>query len=209
MKSKLYAFLHFLLIWPARLIFLITVRGQKNEPKISEGSYIVCANHISALDPVYICAAMRHQQPRFMAKKELFSNKFLAALIGGLGAYPVDRTGKDAGVIFKTIEMLEGGKSIGMFPQGTRRRGQNPEDTPVKNGIGLICSKSKAQVLPVFILSKNNEARFLRPVKIIIGKPVKYEEYTQNGANSTDITYITKYLFDKVCELGKSGEKDA
>ena len=81
------------------MIFLVFTKGRKNEPKLSEGPYIVCANHISAVDPIIICAATRRQQPRYMAKKELFGVPVLAPCIKALGAYPVDRSGADAGVV--------------------------------------------------------------------------------------------------------------
>ncbi len=202
MKSKFYAVAHFLLAWLARVVFLIIPRGRKNEPRRADGPYIVCANHISALDPVIICAATRRQQPRYMAKKELFGIPVLSWIIKALGAYPVDRSGADAGVVLKTVRMLEEGYSVGMFPQGTRRPGVDPAATPVRNGVGFICSHSKAQVLPVYIKVKGNEPGFLRPVRVLIGKPIPYEEYTGGGEHAKDAAYISKYIFGRICELG-------
>ncbi|MCQ2354369.1 MAG: 1-acyl-sn-glycerol-3-phosphate acyltransferase [Clostridia bacterium] len=207
MKTKFYATAHFLLAWLARVIFLVIPQGRKNEPNRDEGPYLVCANHLSALDPVYICAVLRHQQPRFMSKAELFRIPVLRSLLKALGAYPVDRSGANAGVLKKTVSMLEEGYSVGMFPQGTRRPGQDPAETPVRNGAGLICEHSRAAVLPVYIKTKKNRIRFLRPVRVIVGKPVKYEEYTANGEYAKDTGYITKYLFDRVCELGREQDK--
>ena len=72
MKSKLYAFLHFLLAVPVRLIFCISCKTRKKEPPLEDGGLLICANHISVLDPVLICAVLKKHQPRLMAKKELF-----------------------------------------------------------------------------------------------------------------------------------------
>lgn len=202
MKSKFYAVAHFLLAWLARVIFLVFPKGRKNEPRASEGPYIVCSNHISALDPVLICAATGRQQPRYMAKKELFTVPVLSWLIKLLGAYPVDRSGADAGVVLKTVHMLENGYSVGMFPQGTRRPGADPASTPVRSGVGFICSRSRAAVLPVYIKTRNNKVGFLRPVKVIIGEPIAYDEYTCRGEHASDSAYISKYIFERICELG-------
>lgn len=207
MKTKLYSVAHFLLAWLARAIFLIFPKGRNNEPKISEGPYLVCANHISALDPVLLCAVLRWQQPRFMAKAELFKVPVLGGLIKVLGAYPIDRSGANAGVLKKTIKMLEEGYTVGMFPQGTRRPGVDPATTPVKNGVGLICEYSHATVLPVHIKTKNNKLGFLRPIHIIVGEPVRYEEYTAGGEYAKDAGYITKYLFDRICALGRDEDE--
>lgn len=205
MKSGFYAVAHFLLAWFVRLILLIFPRGRKNEPRVSDGPYIVCSNHISALDPVLICAATGHQQPRFMAKKELFEVPVLSWLIKILGAYPVDRSGADAGVVLKTVHMLEEGYSVGMFPQGTRRPGVDPATTPVRSGVGFICSRSHAAVLPVYIKTRGNKVGFLKPVRVIIGKPIAYDEYTEGGEHASDSAYISKYIFRRICDLGTDG----
>lgn len=205
MKTRFYAAAHFLLAWLVRVIFLIFPVNRKNEPTLKEGNYLLVSNHISALDPVYICAALRRQQPRFMAKAELFRNPVASAILGAVGAYPIDRSGANAGVLKKTVNMLETGYTVGMFPQGTRRPGVDPASTPVKNGVGLICEHSHATVLPVFIRVKDNKPGFLRPIHVVIGEPVSYDEYTENGEFAKDTAHITACLFDRVCRL--SGTK--
>ena len=207
MKSKFYAVAHFLIAWLVRIVLLVFSKNRKNEPKQSEGPYLVCANHISFLDPVYICAVMRRQQPRFMAKAELFKNPVLAWLLRSLGAYPVERGGADAGVLKKSIRMLNEGYCVGMFPQGTRRQGVDPSTTTVRGGVGLIAANAKATVLPVFIKSKGNRTRFLRPVRVIVGEPISFEEDTAGGEKASDYTYISNYVFERICDLGKDEGK--
>ena len=207
MKSKLYAFLHFLLAWIARLVFCISCKTRKKEPPLSDGALLVCANHISVLDPVLICAVLKKHQPRIMAKKELFDVPVLGWLVGQLGAYPIDRKGANADVILKTIKMLEDGYCVGMFPQGTRRADVDPATTPIKAGAGLIATKSKASVLPIHIKTKNYRIKAFRKVTLIIGDPIPYDEYTKNGELAGDSRAVTQYIFDRICELGKEESK--
>ena len=207
MKSRFYAVAHFLLAWAVRVFCLVIPKNKSNEPKRADGPYIVCANHISMLDPVYICASLSRQQPRFMAKAELFKNPVLAWLLRSLGAYPVERGGADAGVLKKSVKMLGEGYCVGIFPQGTRRAGVDPATTAVRGGVGMVASYSKATVLPVFIKSKGNRARFLRPVRIIVGEPIKYDEYTASGEKAGDYNYISKYVFERICALGDKADK--
>ncbi len=202
MKSGLYAFLHLILAWLARLIFCVSCKTRKKEPPLSSGPLLVCANHISALDPVLICAVLRKHQPRVMAKKELFKVPVLGWLVRQLGAYPIDRSGANADVILKTIKMLEDGYCVGMFPQGTRRAGVDPSTTPIKSGAGLIASRSKASVLPIHIKCKDYRIKAFRRVTLIIGDPIPYEEYTKGGALEGDSKAVTQYIFDRICELG-------
>lgn len=207
MKSKLYAFLHFLLAPLARLVFCVSCKTRKKEPPLSDGALLVCANHISVLDPVLICAVLKKHQPRIMAKKELFKVPVLGWLVRQLGAYPIDRKGANADVILKTIKMLEDGYCVGMFPQGTRRAGVDPETTPVKGGAGLIASKSKASVLPIHIKTKDYRIKAFRRVTLIIGDPIPYDEYTKGGEIAGDSRAITQYIFDRIIDLGKEESK--
>jgi 1-acyl-sn-glycerol-3-phosphate acyltransferase len=156
---------------------------------------------------VLICAVLKKHQPRLMAKKELFDVPVLGWLVRQLGAYPIDRKGANADVILKTIKMLEDGYCVGMFPQGTRRAGVEPETTPVKGGAGLIASKSKASVLPIHIKTKDYRIKAFRRVKLIIGDPIPYDEYTKGGEIAGDARAITQYIFDRIVELGKEEEK--
>ena len=71
-----------------RFWFHIEFYGQENQPQ--DRGYILCCNHRSALDPVLI--AQKIKKPiRYMAKMELFQNKFVSFIIRHLGAFPVAR----------------------------------------------------------------------------------------------------------------------
>lgn len=202
MKNAFYATLHFLLAWLARLILCIRVRGRKNEPRRSDGPYLVCANHQTVLDPVFICAATRRQQPHFMAKAELFRVPVLRHLVRWLGAYPVSRGKSDVGAIKHTITMLENGRSVGMFPQGTRCPGKDPRDCRVKNGAGMIAAHAGATVLPVFIKMKEQRWRLFRRVTVIIGEPIPFSAFDYREGETGEYARITHEIYERICALG-------
>lgn len=192
---------HKLLAPLARLIFNIKVEGLENEPTAEQGAYLVCANHISAGDPICLCAALRHQQPHFMAKAELFKIPLLGWLIKALGAYPVNRNGADVSSIKNTINLLKNGKCVGMFPQGTRCSNQNPAQTAVKSGAGMIAVRSQVQVLPIFIRTKNFKRTWFGRKTIIIGKPIPYDNIKKMHDDQVEYSKISKYIFDEICAL--------
>ncbi len=201
-RSGLYAVVKFLLTYPVRFLCNLRVRGKENEPTSVEGTYLVIANHRSWADAIYLCAALKHQQPHFMAKKELFKIPLLNLLIRALGAYPVNRGGADVSAIRHTIDMLKAGVPVGMFPQGHRYNGEDPRKTSVKTGAAMIALKADVQILPVFIKVKNNRQRFLCKKEIIIGKPISPAELAYNPEAPGEYQRIADYLFEKVCELG-------
>ncbi len=201
-RSRTYAVVKVLLTYPVRFLCHMRVRGKENEPERSQGAYLVIANHRTWADPIYLCAALKHQQPHFMAKKELFKIPVLNVLIRALGAYPVNRGGADVSAIKHTIEMLKADVPIGMFPQGHRYNGEDPRKTPVKTGAAMIALKADVPILPVFIKVKNNRHRFLCKKEIIIGKPITPAEMAYDPEVPGEYQRVADYLFEKVCELG-------
>ena len=179
------------------------MHGSENEPREEDGPYIICANHTSNADPVFLCAATSEQQPCFMAKKELFKVPLLNKLVAALGAYPVDRKGADVGAIRKTIKMLGEGRCNGIFPQGHRYKGVDPRETEVKNGLGMIAIKAEATVLPCYIKMKKNRWAPFRRIDVYIGKPIRFEEFDYNPEAQGEYMRISKQVFDIICDMGE------
>ncbi len=201
-----YRIAHFLFAWLVRLVFLVRTVGKKNEPNKSK-NFIVCSNHISALDPIIIGAALRKHQPCYMAKKELFDVPVLKWIIKLLGAFPVNREGGNTGTVFRTIKMIKDGSTVGMFPQGTRHPAKDPRATKVRSGVGMIATKAKADILPVYLKVKGNKQGFLKPVKVIIGEPISFEELNYDpeaaAAGKNEYQRISEMIFDRICSLGE------
>lgn len=201
-KSGLYKVIKAVLTYPLRFLCNMRVRGTENEPTTDQGAYLVIANHRTWADPIYLCCVLKHGQPHFMAKKELFKIPLLNLLIRALGAYPVNRSGADVGAIKHTIEMLKAGVCVGMFPQGHRYNKVDPRETPVKTGAAMIALKAGVPVLPVFIKVKNNKHFFLCRKEVIVGKPVSIEEMNYDPEAPGEYQRVADYLFERVCELG-------
>lgn len=208
MKSKFFARIVKWLGPPVRLVFRLHYHGLENEPDESDGPYIMICNHISNADPVFLCAGGVKQQPHFMAKKELFKVPVVNKLVAALGAYPIDRKGTDVSAIKKTIEMLDNGKSIGIFPQGHRQKNVAPNDATLKNGAAMIATKAKATVLPCCVKTKNNKFAFFRRIDVYFGKPIKFDELCYDREASGEYSRITNLIFDSVRELYRQAEAE-
>lgn len=137
----------------SKLFLHFEVRNRENVP--SEGPFIIASNHISAYDPPLVGMA----SPRvcsFMAKRELFSNKFFGWVLRQLNAIPVNRSGFDKSVIERALEILGTGNGIILFPEGTRSR--DGQIGAMKSGVGLLALKSGATVIPAFIKNSGRTA---------------------------------------------------
>lgn len=182
-------------------LFNIKVINKEREP--SDGGYVVCANHVSATDPIALCYAFRKNQVHFMAKKELFKVPVLAPLIKVLGAFPVDRGGNDVGAVKTAISLVSEKKSMGIFPQGHRYPEENPRNTKTKNGVALIATKTGADILPCYIWRKKNKFKLFRRTYVIIGDVIPFESLEYNPDASGEYARITNIAFDKICTLGE------
>ena len=82
----MFGFIKFIAWFLTVICFRIKRSGAENIP--ASGPVILVCNHIHMMDVACIYAQVR-RRVFFMAKKELFQNKFLARLFRSFGAFPV------------------------------------------------------------------------------------------------------------------------
>lgn len=144
------------------------VVGEERVPE--KGPVIVAANHHRFFDPVFVSMAVP-RRVRWMAKKELFAFPF-GTLFAFTGAFPVDRQGGGRAALRTALHFLAEGRTLGIFPEGTRRKeGVSPE---AKTGAALLAARSGAPVLPVFADRIPGPAARLRGerFRVYIGEPI-------------------------------------
>lgn len=161
------------LVWIAfHIAFHLRFEGRENIPK---GAVIYASNHRSNADPPLVAIGSKGLLT-FMAKEELFRNKFFGALIRSLGAFPVSRGKGDMEVIDKAVENLNNGRSLMIFPEGTRSK-----DGKVHNGhsgAALIAARTGKLIVPVGICF-SEKLKFRTKVTVKYGKPIDPAEYSE------------------------------
>lgn len=176
-----------------KFLYRIEVKGVENIPK--EGNAIICANHISLLDPIII-AIVVPREVNFMAKKELFENYILKRMLKKLGTFPVDREGFSLSAIKNSLKILKKEEVLGIFPEGTRVRDINSEN--VKPGISMISTKSKSPIIPIYIES---EYKLFKKIKVNIGKPFEFSEYYEKKLSTEDYKKLSIKISDAIYSM--------
>jgi len=146
-----------------RIWFRVSSKGRRNIP---DGPVILAANHRSFLDPFIIGVCLR-RPIYFVAKKELFENRLQGWLLNCLGAFPVRRGESDEDSVQTALALLERGKAVVIFPEGTRIRSGSLGKP--KRGVGRMALESGAPVVPVAVTgTEHARSRGLRikPVKV-------------------------------------------
>ena len=113
----------------------------------------------------------------YMAKGELFKIPGLGWLIRQTGAFPVRRGGVSKESIRGALRILDNGGVIGIFPEGTRARGNT---VIPKRGAVNLAFKSGATVVPAAIIGTY---RLFRPMHIVYGSPVDLSEFADDHSS--------------------------
>jgi 1-acyl-sn-glycerol-3-phosphate acyltransferase len=160
------------LIW---LLGRLELSGVENVPR--SGPVILAANHLSMADPV-IVAAVLPRATVFMAKDDLREIPGMPRVIEHFGSFTVRRGAVDRDAIRRAIEVLEQGRSLGVFPEGTRSRSGAIGEPHA--GVGMLALRTGAPVVPIGISGTDE----VRPTKLLwrrprivvrVGKPISSE----------------------------------
>lgn len=185
----------------AKALFMFSglrVEGVDNIPR--KGAVILAANHVSFWDPILIGVAAK-RPIHYIAKAELFNNKILGTLCNNLNAFPVKRGSPDRKAIRHALNLLEEGKVLGVFPEGTRNR--TDQEIKAASGIALFAIKSGAPVVPI---ACQGTKRFLpwigpKPFVIRIGKVIQIDNDDRKKADSASLEKVSADIMNKINSL--------
>lgn len=128
------------------LFFRVRTYGRDNVPK--KGAFVLVSNHQSWLDPIF-CVGPLKRPSSFVARDSLFANWFFGPLISSVNAIPVKLDEADLPAMRKVIGRLKKGGGVCLFPEGTRT--YDGKIAQLKPGLGLLCRRGGAAVVPVVI----------------------------------------------------------
>lgn len=179
-----------------KLMYRYKVRGKKNLPK--NGSYIVCCNHLSNMDPPLLSVTQK-RQIYYMAKAELFEKKFFAWVIRTLGAFPVNRGAGDGKAIEQAEEIVKDGRLLGIFIEGTRSK--TGEFLRPKSGASIIAYQTQTPVIPVCITPRNKKVKKFSGVYISWGKPLSIEELGLKNGTPEEYRNASRMIMGEIKKL--------
>ena len=187
---------HFYFFWRTvllpffKLIYRMKYVGRENVPE--NGAYILASNHRLATDPIMLGMGLK-RQVLFMAKEELFKNKFISWFLRKLGAFPVSRGKADTGSIRHFENALENGALMGIFIEGTRSK--DGEFLPPKNGCSLIAWDTKTPVIPVCHTKIGSRTVFH------FGKPLSLEDMGFEKGGAREFRNASRVIMDHIKAL--------
>ncbi|MFC7402682.1 lysophospholipid acyltransferase family protein [Citricoccus sp. GCM10030269] len=152
-----------------------------------DSGFIVCANHVSNLDPLAIGHLVYNQGhlPHFLAKAELFRIPVIGGLITRMKQIPVDRArGGNESLLAADAVLAEGG-AIVIYPESTLTSDPDLWPMKAKTGAARLALKTGVPVIPVAqwgiheVLPKTAKTPTIRPrgrARVRIGAPVALDD---------------------------------
>jgi 1-acyl-sn-glycerol-3-phosphate acyltransferase len=154
----------------------------------ADGPAILCPNHISFIDSVFLSFAV----PRnisFVGKAEYMDSWKTKHVFPAMGMIPIDRSGgsKSDAALATAEQVLRRGELFGIYPEGTRSR--DGFLYKGRTGAARLAMKVGCPIYPVGIVGTDG----IQPVNakapklggecsITIGRPIKPERYAGRGA---------------------------
>ena len=186
-------------IWNA-LGLKFVIKGDENIP--NHDGAVLAMNHIGYLDFAIAGTAFlpKRRYVRFMAKKEIFDNKYAGPFMRGMHHIPVDR--ENGGTSFvAALRALRSNEIVGIFPEATIST--SFEIKGMKSGAVRLAMGANVPVIPLVhwgsqrIWTKGLPRNFRRrhiPIYMAIGEPIYFEK-------NEDVDQAETKLRNKMIEM--------
>ena len=193
----------------ATVLFRYRVVGGQHLPR--SGGVLLAANHASYTDiPLLGCGVPRRLY--YLGRSNLFPNSVLNWALRALGWIPLRSGRVDRRAFQFAVELLNSGKSVVIFPEGTRTPdGQLQQGKP---GIGVIVANSHCPVLPVYIAGTFDVlpmgAKWIRcrPVRVVFGEPLEFTEELQRYKGKELYQHINQKVMTRISDLSRRGQAE-
>ncbi len=176
----------------ARLFAGIRVEGLERIPRT--GAVILAANHISNADPVvlggWITPGLRRRRMHWLGKRELFDWPVFGWLAAHGGVHPVERGTADVDAYRLATRILEAGRVLLIFPEGTRSPTGDLQEA--KDGLAALAMRTGAAIVPIGV--NNSDAVWSkgqrlphpfprRTITVRIGEPFTADRLLATGTD--------------------------
>lgn len=190
------AFVRYVTMGVYKLFYNFHIEGAENIPQ--DRALVMASNHRSYADPVILTMPMK-KPVTYMAKEELFKNKLFGWFITKLGAFPVKRGTGDMQVIDDAVAILNSGRHLVIFPEGTRSK--DGKVGKGKTGVAMIAAKSGADVLPCGIIFEGEKLHFRSKLILKFGKVIPASEIAIEDASPKALKEVKKRIMGEITEL--------
>ncbi len=181
------------------VFFPVKIHG--NIDSIPEDTGVVlCANHISYLDAVFLAISIK-KKLFFVAKKKYADMFFLKPIFKAIGSFGIDTQKPDLTAIKNCFRVVKEKNILGIFPEGTRIiKGRKSDPMP---GAIMIAHKTHAPIFYVKIQPRKKFFKMFVTTDLYVGGTITVEELGVTDGKGDQYKDASKKLLDKIYSLGE------
>lgn len=195
MKNKVYAVLYPVIWIFMKILHPWNAVGVENIP---EGAALICGNHSTLGDPLYVvCCMGSKRQTHVMAKAEIMKWPIVGFLLKKAGIIGINRGKSDMAAVKECLRVLKSGEKLLMFPEGTRVK--NGESSEAHTGAAMFATRTGTPLVPVYISPKK---RRFRKTTVVFGQPYQ-PEFEGRKPSAADYQRIADDLLVRINALGE------
>jgi 1-acyl-sn-glycerol-3-phosphate acyltransferase len=182
------------------LLFKADIRGTEHMPP--SGPTLVIMNHIAALDPFVVTAAVTSRYLVPMSKVENYRHPIIGLIARVWGVYPVRRGEVDRQALDSTIALLSQEYPVLIAPEGTR----SPALSEAKDGMTYVAIKANATLVPVGLDGTEQFPASLKrlrraPVSIQFGPAFRFRTGGRARIPRDEMREMTRQAMGQIAQL--------
>ena len=190
-------------------------------------SVIVVCNHRSFFDMYVVTAELVARglpyRLLFPVRSNFFYDSPLGPAVNGAMSFfamypPIFRDRKRAALNLAGLDELaallrRGGFFVGLHPEGTRNKGDDPYTLlPAQGGVGRVVHKARVPVVPVFVNGlgndivkqvRSNATRSGTPIHAVFGAPIDFGPLLEVSGSPRTYKKIADRCVEAIAELGR------
>jgi len=163
-ETPLYRLARIVVVPLLKLLFRFRVEGLDRYPA---GPALIVANHLSALDPLFMAAAVP-ERVLMVGAAEYLKIPFVGWVMRTYGCIPVHRGEADLSAIKDSVRALQDGRKVVIFPEGRI----SPEPAPPQRGAAVVAAHARVPFVPAAIVGSDRVfpmgARMIRPARVSV-----------------------------------------
>jgi len=199
-------------LFQAVFCFWLGYRAKGYEKLEKADGALVLANHQSFLDPLLVGLPFR-RPISFLARENLFDVPVVGWVLRKTHVMPINQDAASTASLRQTINKLQHGFLVGIFPEGTRTL--NGELGEMKPGFAAIVRRAKRPIYPVGIAGAYQALPlggwFLKPtrVRVVFGEPLTVEDLASYSSRDQDaaLCELVRTRIAACCEAAESWRK--
>ena len=175
------------------------------------GAALIACNHISYFDPLahgYLIEKAG-RRPRFLAKIELFRNRWTGPVLRGARQIPVVRGSGDRGPVDAAARALKAGEVVVVYPESTVTSNEDFSPMRGKTGIARLTLASGVPVIPLAVWGSapvwqrngKRNLKFGRPIWVKAGPPLDFSEFEDEQGDPKVVRQVTDQVMAELSVL--------